>query len=123
RKSSNNSNQFLSTIFNRPIKLHLYPQKLEYNTNGGFRIIEITNLGDKRISLKVKSTNKDIFFAKPVFTFITPQSTKFIYIFRKNSVPTKPEKIVIHAVEDYLDTKPTNSFNSLNKVGEQFSIP
>ncbi|CAK5117202.1 unnamed protein product [Meloidogyne enterolobii] len=109
---------------NRPIKLSLYPERLKYTKGGGFRLIEITNLGEQRIAIKVKSTNKKLFYAKPVFAFITSKSTTFIHIYRTNSESERPEKIVIHAVEvSHLETDPANSFNSLlGEFGEQFNI-
>uniref|UniRef100_A0A1I8BYB1 Major sperm protein n=1 Tax=Meloidogyne hapla TaxID=6305 RepID=A0A1I8BYB1_MELHA len=111
--------------FNKPIKLNFYPEQLKFNKGGGFRLIEITNLGEQLIAVKIKSTNKNLFFARPVFAFIKPRSTTFIHIYRTKSDSDRSEKIVIHAVEaSHLDTDPANSFNSLlGEFGEQFNIP
>uniref|UniRef100_A0A0R3RQX5 MSP domain-containing protein n=1 Tax=Elaeophora elaphi TaxID=1147741 RepID=A0A0R3RQX5_9BILA len=95
-------------LYSEEEQLAVEPKDLRWSGEGGYQTVQLRNITNDRLAVKVKCSDNQLYRVNPVFGFIDPGEQLKVDIMRREAVP-KVDKIIfvsVHANKDDIFPKP-----------------
>ncbi|CAJ0569792.1 unnamed protein product, partial [Mesorhabditis spiculigera] len=96
--------------------------RADFSENGGRQEMMLVNTGEKKVAVKIRSSNNKMYRVDPVYMFVDQGQAQLLVINRMPGGPAKDDKLVVEYVHVDAQTTAKECFPKGFKVEGQFKI-